>query len=120
MGNRKVAGADFGLDWPGLRCGAHARTTGKPCMAPAVTGKERCRMHVGAKGSGGPRGKANGNYRTGQYTKEMIEVRQRANRAWRWIVGWRKENDFSDEEWLGSERKEVTVILGNDRFRRGD
>ena len=65
LGNRKVAGADFGLDWPGLRCGAHARTTGQPCKAPAVTGKQRCRMHGGAKGSGGPRGEANGNYRTG-------------------------------------------------------
>jgi hypothetical protein len=26
-----------------------------------VTGKQRCRMHGGAKGSGGPRGEANGN-----------------------------------------------------------
>ena len=115
----KVAGSDFGPDWNGQRCGAHARTTGQPCRSPAVIGSRRCRMH-GGKGSGAPSGERNGNYRTGQYTKEMIEVRQRANRAWRFIVGWRKENDFSDEEWLGSEREEVTVILGNDRFRRGD
>jgi hypothetical protein len=115
----KVAGSDFGPDWNGQRCGAHARTTGQPCRPPAVTGSRRCRMH-GGKGSGAPSGERNGNYRTGQYTKEMIEVRQRGNRAWRWIVGWRKENDFSDEEWLDRERKEVTVILGNDRFRRDD
>ena len=41
------------------RCGAHARTTGKPCKAPAVRGKKRCRMHGGARGSGGQRGNQN-------------------------------------------------------------
>ena len=51
---------------------------------------------------------------------DLGSQQQRENRAGRWIVDWRKENDFSNEEWLGSERKEVTVILGNDRFRRGD
>jgi hypothetical protein len=35
------------------RCGAYARTTGKPCMAPAVRGKHRCRMH-GGKSPGRP------------------------------------------------------------------
>jgi glucans biosynthesis protein len=32
------------------RCGAHARTTGQPCKAPAIRGKVRCRMHGGRAG----------------------------------------------------------------------
>lgn len=36
------------------RCGAHARTTGKPCRRWATTGFARCRMHGGVKGSGRP------------------------------------------------------------------
>jgi len=35
------------------RCGAHARTTGQPCQAPAIKGKARCRMH-GGKSPGRP------------------------------------------------------------------
>lgn len=35
------------------RCGAHARTTGQPCQAPAIKGKGRCRMH-GGKSPGRP------------------------------------------------------------------
>ena len=31
------------------RCGAYARTTGKPCKAPAMT-NGRCRMHGGKAG----------------------------------------------------------------------
>jgi len=34
-------------------------------------------MHGGAKGSGGPRGKENGNYRAWQYTKDMLAGRKR-------------------------------------------
>lgn len=35
-----------------LRCGAYARTTGKPCRAPAMV-NGRCRMH-GGKSTGRP------------------------------------------------------------------
>lgn len=35
------------------RCGARTKTTGKPCQAPAVHGKGKCRLHGGA--STGPR-----------------------------------------------------------------
>jgi hypothetical protein len=35
-------------------CGAHARTTGQQCKAPAIKGKNRCRMH-GGKSPGRPR-----------------------------------------------------------------
>ena len=37
------------------KCGAHARTTGKPCQAPAM-GNGRCKLHGGK--STGPRTKA--------------------------------------------------------------
>ena len=34
-------------------CGANARSTGKPCHAPRVSGKRRCKLHGGL--SSGPR-----------------------------------------------------------------
>jgi hypothetical protein len=57
------------------RCGARTRA-GRPCRQAAVTGRERCRMHGGAKGSGGPRGEQNGNYRHGLCTREGVEERK--------------------------------------------
>jgi uncharacterized protein YjcR len=56
------------------RCGAKTRS-GAPCQAPAVSGKARCRMHGGAKGSGAP--KRNSNALThGLYTAEAITARK--------------------------------------------
>jgi glucans biosynthesis protein len=57
-----------------LRCGAKTRA-GHPCRQAAVKGKIRCRMHGGAKGSGGPRGKRNGNFKYGLYTREVKTLR---------------------------------------------
>jgi len=51
-----------------LRCGAKTRK-GTPCQAPAVSGKKRCRMHGGAKGSGAPMGNQNA-LKHGLYTAE--------------------------------------------------
>jgi len=58
-------------EWGGckMRCGAKTRS-GERCRSPAVGGKQRCRMHGGARGSGGPCGDRNGNYRHGRYSKE--------------------------------------------------
>ena len=42
----------FGPNWPGRRCGAHSRRTGKPCLQPAMK-NGRCRLHGGK--STGPR-----------------------------------------------------------------
>lgn len=53
------------------RCGASTRM-GTPCLSPAVSGKKRCRMHGGSKGSGAPTGNRNA-YVTGDYTRENIE-----------------------------------------------
>lgn len=56
------------------RCGAKTRS-GKPCQAPAVQGKKRCRMHGGALGTGAPRGNSNA-VKHGLYTREAIEERR--------------------------------------------
>jgi hypothetical protein len=61
------------------RCGARTRA-GQPCKQAAVKGRARCRMHGGAKGSGGPRGRRNGNFKHGRCTRETVELR-RAVRA---------------------------------------
>ena len=57
------------------RCGAKTRS-GSPCMSPAVHGKERCRMHGGAPGSGAPKGNTNA-LKHGLYTQGAIAERRR-------------------------------------------
>jgi hypothetical protein len=58
-----------------LRRGARTRA-GHPCRQAAVTGRARCRMHGGARGSGGPRGDRNGNFKHGVWTRENVERRR--------------------------------------------
>ena len=41
------------LDFAGTRCGAYARSTGKPCLGRRVPGRRRCRNHGGC--STGPK-----------------------------------------------------------------
>ena len=55
------------------RCGARTRS-GSLCRSPA-TGKGRCRMHGGAKGSGGPEGPRNGAWRHGGRSNEARAMR---------------------------------------------
>jgi hypothetical protein len=50
------------------RCGARTRS-GKPCRAPAVRGRPKCRLHGCGRGSGGPSGARNGAWRTGKYSQ---------------------------------------------------
>jgi hypothetical protein len=57
------------------RCGAKTRA-GHPCRQAAVSARSRCRMHGGAKGSGGPRGNRNGNFKLGLYTGEAKTTRR--------------------------------------------
>jgi hypothetical protein len=59
------------------RCGAKTRA-GHPCRQAAVKGRARCRMHGGAKGSGGPRGDRNGNFKHGLWARESVEMREAA------------------------------------------
>ncbi len=56
------------------RCGAKTRK-GTPCQAPAVSGRARCRMHGGARGSGAPKGNKNA-LKTGAHTAEMKAFQQ--------------------------------------------
>ena len=52
------------------RCGARTRL-GLACRSPAVSGKKRCRMHGGAKGSGAPKANQNA-LKHGAYTKRAV------------------------------------------------
>lgn len=56
------------------RCGAKTRNDG-PCQAPAVSGKRRCRMHGGARGSGAPKGNQNA-LKHGNHTAEAKAFRR--------------------------------------------
>jgi hypothetical protein len=56
------------------RCGAKTRS-GEPCLAPAVRGKKRCRMHGGAQGSGAPPGNTNA-LKHGHFTRDAIAERR--------------------------------------------
>ena len=71
------------------RCGARTRA-GRPCRQAAVRGRERCRMHGGAKGSGGPRGERNGNYKHGLWTLEEVQARATARARMRGIRAYLK------------------------------
>ena len=55
------------------RCGAKTRS-GKPCRSPAVTGKQRCRMHGGARGSGAPKDNKNA-LKHGTFTRDAMRKR---------------------------------------------
>ncbi|WGR95578.1 hypothetical protein MTX26_07325 [Bradyrhizobium sp. ISRA443] len=56
------------------RCGAKTRA-GSACRAPAVSGRKRCRMHGGAKGSGAPKANQNAQ-KHGLFTRDAIEERR--------------------------------------------
>lgn len=56
------------------RCGAKTRQQ-TSCLSPAVHGKNRCRMHGGAKGSGAPKGNQNA-IKNGYYTRDAKIRRQ--------------------------------------------
>jgi hypothetical protein len=56
------------------RCGALTRS-GAACQRPAIRGRHRCRLHGGLS-PGAPRGTKNGNFRTGNWTVEVIQERK--------------------------------------------
>ena len=72
------------------RCGARTRT-GSPCRQAAVRGRARCRMHGGAKGSGGPSGARNGNFKHGLWTRESKRLRYATRRKLREVRRFLKE-----------------------------
>ena len=73
------------------RCLARTRK-GKStlCQNLKVTGKKRCRMHGGAKGSGAPKGNRNA-FKHGRYSREFIENRRAATSHRReWVAFFRE------------------------------
>ena len=64
------------------RCGAKTRA-GHPCRQAAVSGRARCRMHGGAKGSGGPRGNRNGNFNSGSIRARPKRTAERCEPKYR-------------------------------------
>jgi uncharacterized protein YjcR len=62
-------------------CGAKTRA-GAPCKSPPVRGKNRCRMHGGAKGSGAPIGNKNA-LKHGFYTKDSLVLMKMAKKLLR-------------------------------------
>lgn len=68
---------NFGPMLSAPRCGARTRK-GSACAAPAVHGKQRCRMHGGAAGSGAPKGNSNA-LKHGGHTADAIALRKHVN-----------------------------------------
>jgi hypothetical protein len=66
------------------RCGAHSRRTGLPCRAPAIRGKQRCRMHGGlSTGATTPEGLeriSKAHWKTGRYSRKRIELSRKHKR----------------------------------------
>ncbi len=58
------------------RCNAKTKRKGTPCCSPATRGNKRCRMHGGAKGSGGTPGNQNA-WKHGHTTKEARSFRKK-------------------------------------------
>lgn len=87
-GSARPPHKDVGLMQRAVRCGARTRQ-GKPCRAPAVKGKKRCRMHGGAKGSGGQPGNLNA-LKHGYYSKAGVEERRRIRALLAFLAGRRK------------------------------
>ena len=54
-----------------VRCFAKTRS-GKPCQKPPLLGKVRCRLHGGLS----PSGKDHWNYKHGECSKEVRELRR--------------------------------------------
>lgn len=64
--------------WAAPRCGARTRK-GTSCLAPAIKGRRRCRMHGGAKGAGAPKGNQNA-LKHGRCSKAAIDERREIRR----------------------------------------
>jgi hypothetical protein len=56
-------------------CGAHARTTGKPCQRAPVPGKKRCRLHGGTN-PGRPKTSGLWTYEARAARKQRGEIRR--------------------------------------------
>jgi hypothetical protein len=77
--------ASLALAHAAPRCQAQRKHGAGPCRGAAVKGRRTCRMHGGAAGSGAPRGRRNGNYKSGAYTKEAVAARRL---LWKVLRSW--------------------------------
>lgn len=59
------------------RCRAHAKRTGEPCRAPALTGWRVCRMH--GAGGGHKAGPSHPSWKHGMRAREWAETRRMMN-----------------------------------------
>jgi hypothetical protein len=87
------------------RCGAHSRRTGLPCRAPAIHGKQRCRMH-GGKGSGAPLRNQNA-VTSGDYT-----AKARGQHLWLTFLHWWIFGDNRRRRFRISSPMEVEALAG--------
>lgn len=69
-------GAEIKLDnlRRAARCSAKSKRSGKGCLAPAMRGRNVCRMHGGKAGA--PRGERNGSYKDGLHTNEIVALKR--------------------------------------------
>ena len=99
----------FGVNWPGERCGAKTRR-GTPCQSPAKQPAGRCRLHGGA--STGPRTKdglerlSKSRTTHGKFTKakrieakRSAEVGRKVRAELKEIEAWFVERGHLDKNW---------------------
>lgn len=79
------------------RCGAKTRKQ-TPCLSPAVNGKNRCRMHGGAKNSGAPKGNTNA-LKDGEHTREAKAHRKEVRAIIRSCREFMADCDFEGDEY---------------------
>lgn len=77
------------------RCGAKTRKH-TACLSPAVNGKNRCRMHGGAKGSGAPTGNQNA-LKYGEHTREPKAQRKEVRTLIKSCRDFMADCDFEKE-----------------------
>ena len=58
-----------------VRCCGVTTRAGLLCKCLPIRGRKRCRLHGGLS-PGAPKGRANGNYRTGEWTGEATRERE--------------------------------------------
>jgi hypothetical protein len=75
--NPVARGGSIGVIFTTLpKCGAYARTTGKPCQMQAMRGKSRCSLH-GGKNPEPPIGNQNG-LKSRKWSAEQVEQRRQS------------------------------------------
>ncbi len=56
------------------RCSAKSKRSQKACRAPAMRDRSVCYYHGGKAGA--PKGKRNGNYKSGLHTNEIVAIKR--------------------------------------------